>query len=480
MKIDAIATSGQKREFLRDCSNQNRREQIKALVKDVLYNSFAQSLIKIAITPILTLKVFLSIFVLVSSGIASFLVIGSIVSYLSYEVSTTSRTIYENPTLFPKVTFCNVNWFNTEFAYNLTQRNLTYSEISLFSNEEKQKLDHDLNDTLIECKFNNYECELSADFVWSFDPDYGNCYTFNSGSNSSGRHGIDLKETHMAGWNFGLQLTLYANIYEKLLNNTNEVSGLGVLVRLGNSSYLTEYLNSGILITPGMQTNIAVERVFRSILPEPFSNCVIDSSSNTFQTDSDLYTLISQSDYAYTQQLCFSQCLQKYVIDNYNCTLYIFISLYNVSLCDYDLFLHITKNDHIFAANYVNRVCLPMCPLECNQTLYKASISSYQLIGSQYISHIRDNPNLAADFIERPIDSTQVEKSIVCVNIFYESLSYTLNKESPQMNWVSLLGSIGGNLGLFLGVNIFSLCELIEVVIEVFYTTKTSRLRSVP
>jgi hypothetical protein len=112
-----------------------------------------------------------------------------------------------------------------------------------------------------------------------------------------------------------------------------------------------------------------------------------------------------------------------------------------------------------------------LCPLECNQTLFKTSISSVLLDGNKYLSQIR-NSNLSTDFIKRTIDATTVEKSIVDVNIFYESLSYTETTESPLMNIVSLLGSIGGNLGLFLGVSVFSLCEIIEILIEIYFIAK--------
>ena len=37
----------------------------------------------------------------------------------------------------------------------------------------------------------------------------------------------------------------------------------------------------------------------------------------------------------------------------------------------------------------------------------------------------------------------------------------------PLFDIVSLLGSIGGNLSLFLGVSVFSLCEIVEVIIEI-------------
>ena len=120
----------------------------------------------------------------------------------------------------------------------------------------------------------------------------------------------------------------------------------------------------------------------------------------------------------------------------------------------------------------MNRVCLPVCPLECDQIVYKSSISSSQLIGNYFDSKIKTNPNLASDFINRTIDAATARESFARVFIFYDSLSYTQTTESPQMNAVSLLGSIGGNLSLFLGVSFFSLCEIFEVAIEMFYALK--------
>ena len=118
---------------------------------------------------------------------------------------------------------------------------------------------------------------------------------------------------------------------------------------------------------------------------------------------------------------------------------------------------------------------MPLCPLECNQSLFKGSISSYQLIGEQFKSNILNNSNLISDFFKRELDSMTIKESFINVNIFYSSLSFILTTESPQMNWISLLGSIGGNLSLFLGVSLFSLCEFVEAAIEIFFILKTGK-----
>jgi hypothetical protein len=179
----------------------------------------------------------------------------------------------------------------TKYAYDRI-RSGAYVGNNL-SNEDKKKLGHDLNDILIYCTFNGKACDLT-DFVWSFDELYGNCYTFNSGFNSNGTQ-IPLYKSNLAGLAFGLQLIFYVNIYEKLLGY-----GTGAIVRIGNSSYMTDYLLGGIFLPPGFSTQISVEREFRSILPRPYSNCEINSDSPKFRDNSDLFNLIGQSSYAYT------------------------------------------------------------------------------------------------------------------------------------------------------------------------------------
>ena len=65
-------------------------------------------------------------------------------------------------------------------------------------------IDHDLNDILIECLFNNKVCD-SSNFIWSFNQILGNCYTFNSGFDSNGKK-VNLIKSYVAGPDAGLNL----------------------------------------------------------------------------------------------------------------------------------------------------------------------------------------------------------------------------------------------------------------------------------
>jgi hypothetical protein len=448
-------------------SNLSKKEAINLLLKEVLYNSFSQAILKLLQTPHVILKVILFLFVLITFGITSYLVIESIMDYFSYEVSTTSRSFYENSTPFPKVIFCNVNQFATKYAYSLTQANI--SDGNGLTDSLKKKLGHNLDDILVECWFNAKQCDLN-DFVWSFDAKYGNCYAFYANNRSI-----------MPGFEFGLQLTIYVNIYERLLNLTTLKSPpppiLGAVFRIENSSYLSYTAPNDILISPGFQTNIVVKREFNSILPKPYSDCEYDSNSPKYRHGMDLYNLILNSKYQYTQSFCFMQCLQRVIIGKYNCSLKFWVSLFNASTCSMDIQIALvytdttTLNEEFFEKN-----CLSQCPLECDQASLKTSITFNQLNGYAYVEKIRNNSNLSMDFVNRPINANSARESIAYVNVFYSSLSYASTTETSKINFVSLLASMGGNLGLFLGVSVFSLCEIVEVVVEIYFILKTNRL----
>ena len=121
---------------------------IKTLLKESLYNSLAQAIVKILQTPHYTLKLLLSLFVLATSCLASFLVIKSILDYFSYQVITTTRTIHEMPTEFPKITICNLNKYATKYAWEYVTNDTIKKDEEKFTNEVKRLFGHDLKDIL--------------------------------------------------------------------------------------------------------------------------------------------------------------------------------------------------------------------------------------------------------------------------------------------------------------------------------------------
>ena len=82
---------------------------------------------------------------------------------------------------------------------------------------------------------------------------------------------------------FGLRMRFYVNFYQNLttINSYVDDGGLGALIRIDNGSYLTNHLPmDGNRIASGFKTSISLNRSFKSILPWPYSNGLIDNETN--------------------------------------------------------------------------------------------------------------------------------------------------------------------------------------------------------
>ena len=139
----------------------------------------------------------------------------------------------------------------------------------------------------------------------------------------------------------------------------------------------------------------------------------------------------------------------------------------NVACADNLCINNVTKQ--FLKSDYVQTICLPKCPLQCNRTGFSPQISFSQLNGDYYLSMIQNNANLSGDFVTKPLNSESARNSIVQMNIFYDTLSYTYAEELPACDWICLLANIGGSMGLFMGASILSIGEIIEVFMEMYF-----------
>ena len=235
--------------------------------QEIFYNSLTQATLKLYRNPHRILKLIWLICVLASLGFASYAVIQSILDYLSFDVATKSRTIFERPTLFPKVTICMLSPFTTKYAYDFLKDNID-SPYNFLRNEsllenlnfshkydiidkfilaanslmndknvshrlQREKLSYPLNDLLISCYFNWNSCS-SNDFTMHFESVYGNCFAFNSNL------------MNMSGQAYGLKIEMYVGYYEKFNLLNAFFSGMGAIVRIENGSALSGNIYDGI------------------------------------------------------------------------------------------------------------------------------------------------------------------------------------------------------------------------------------------
>jgi len=220
-----------------------------------------------------------------------------------------------------------------------------------------------------------------------------------------------------------------------------------------------------------MTTYIALKRELKSMLPKPYSDCIIDRGKDS-EHDSYLYNLIKNSPYDYTQKFCFQQCLQNLLIEKCKCHLSNLESLINADICITSGQVKCAVSTYLSIYgrnNYPEKNCLPHCPLECNSTQISSTTTSFELLGEVYEKFIRNNQNLSSDFLNTSITNEMIKRSVVRVYVYYDSLSYTQSEKAPQIDIISLIANIGGNLGLFLGVSLFSVWEVVITLLEIYF-----------
>jgi ABC-type multidrug transport system fused ATPase/permease subunit len=80
--------------------------EIRKLFVTTATNEAVQGIFKVLFSPKKTIKIFWILSLLVTNGLNAYLVIQSILTYLNYGTSTSSKSLAEVPTLFPKITIC--------------------------------------------------------------------------------------------------------------------------------------------------------------------------------------------------------------------------------------------------------------------------------------------------------------------------------------------------------------------------------------
>jgi len=97
------------------------------------------------------------------------------------------------------------------------------------------------------------------------------------------------------------------------------------------------------------------------------------------------------------------------------------------------------------------------------------------------LDYLNLNKELSSDFYKNKIDLDIAKRSFVQLNIHYKSLTYESSTETPQTNVLYMLIGVGSDLGLFLGVSLFSIFEPIQVLIEILflkYAKSTNRVNA--
>jgi hypothetical protein len=231
-----------------------------------------------------------------------------------------------------------------------------------YNETTRQKFGASLEETLVECRYNEENCLDS--FVWHFSYTYGNCFTFNL---------PQVKYVKKTGPLFGLNMEcLTGGGVEK--SPFTSLKSYGAILFVHNQTSKPE-TSSGILLKPGTHTDIVVKKSFTSLVPSPYSDC---QDSSTFRFDKVYFNILQSENIKYNQQDCLDLCMQQEIVDRCNCYYLEFFKLNNqTKAClSVDEVNCAFASYEKFAEKDTVELCKNRCPLECDSLKYDFTISS--------------------------------------------------------------------------------------------------------
>ncbi|CAF0708691.1 unnamed protein product [Brachionus calyciflorus] len=413
-----------------------------------------------------------------------------LISFLSFGVLINIEVVEKAPIEFPAVTVCNLNPLDRRYSQSyidevlskhnishvkdtnridinphtvkylikaniLADKNLTWQQIRQFGFE--------IDFMLLTCFYNDKPCNAS-DFVWVYDFDFGNCFTFNSGNDQKGNKvPIRLMNEPGSDRSFKLELFLGDEFSQGIWM---QQSGARVIVHNQSVEALIEA--EGKELATNYQTDIGITRTFVSKLEYPYSNCV----KNIYSPDGHkseyfkaMFNILNMT--TYRQKNCIRLCVQKFIKDSCGCVDPKLPNIYkSVPYCATLSLLNCISNSRI---EYLKKSdeCKE-CPLECDSVDYQLRTSKSRYPTMYYTNYLRYQTDLVSRFpLTTVVSDNHIQKNIVLLNVFYDDLATTYVHEIQEVSADALFGTIGGNLGLFIGMSLLSFVEILEILIEV-------------
>eukprot|EP00117_Sycon_ciliatum_P002696 scpid46263/ scgid5448/ Acid-sensing ion channel 1; Acid-sensing ion channel 1.3; Amiloride-sensitive cation channel 2-C, neuronal; ZASIC1.3 len=314
------------------------------------------------------------------------------------------------------------------------------------------------------CKFAGRPCS-GANFSTTIS-EYGNCYTFNGDQNSQ-------LVSRAQGQKAGLEVVLNVEQDEYFSRGTTAV-GMAVFIHPPHRPLLAYH--EALALTPGTENFLAIRARKTVREPKPYNGpdfCITPDEGKA----------IVQYYQDYSLAACKKECAARFVYDRCGCRMPemppLLVDGQVMKVCKlFDTIACGEKERDYFESNYEAQLeyCVN-CKEPCNETGFQYT---YSLTSSNFLEHSNslqmiqaldaigidlgllkeDSTNDTSDTYRTSL--TGARENLLKLVVYFDDLNFEERKEIPVYPLVSMLGDLGGNLGLFLGASILTIIEVIQ------------------
>ena len=217
-------------------------------------------------------------------------------------------------------------------------------------------------------------------------------------------------------------------------------SGAGIRIIFGESHEPPSTERFAIALQPGTQTLVPLDVKKITNLPHPYGQCQERNNLTMFDH--------------YSVPACVFECRAKLAAQKCGCR---------------EMYPSRIKTD--------TPVCLPMDYRDCLNSLLveisaKGSCSrcASPCVSTRYVPRMSYSQypanHIAAIMADRMgVNTSYIRENFLEVNIYFEEIKYESMEETAAYTLASLIGVIGGHLGLFMGVSVLTMMEFAEFIV---------------
>lgn len=345
--------------------------------------------------------------------------------------------------------------------------------------EDAKIIGHHGPDLIKQCIFAGRTCSPTKDFSHFFYNSYGNCYTYNLNIDNLK---VQDSLSGFTGPKFGLEIVL--NLETEQYMPTSRESGAKIVIH--DSTARADPDQDSVHVAPGLVTYIGVRMVNITRLPHPYP----DKCSNVWR-DRGLEKWARELNYdAYSTQICLKLCLQRFTIMYCNC--WIPSSpppKQDISQCNNRKQKEDERCTEEIRQMYYNETINCDCPPRCTELSFEKFVSTGQELQQCSILTTanfggKNNPNGNNNEVEivnnnddkdddddsndEDAEMKLDKNNLAKVVVYFQSLSYQEITQYPKYTVTTLLGAIGGILGVYMGFSFLALFEVFDLFGRVF------------
>ncbi|KAL7562907.1 hypothetical protein ACA910_000280 [Epithemia clementina (nom. ined.)] len=337
-----------------------------------------------------------------------------ILEYKNYEVKTDVLTVYPGSLEFPEVTVCNLNEY-------MTSAQAQYGIGEPKSYKEFQTVAQPLDDFVTFTSFNDVQFENVSSAWIQVMTSFGLCYQLRTAAKAyvPGLAGglnfaINLDQANYQPWQAEVGAALFTTQPGTPIN--------------GQVPFVT--------INPGKSAFVSIKvNRFRRERQKPWSRCKGEAPS-------------------YTNARCVDECASAVVRNTCGCKFpHDPLGEPEMRFCTSEDWSELPCSS-LVGTRHSDTYAYCECDVPpCSEDRYKATVHEFDFSDSFLNDTIeRANNNSSA------VDFT---KNYASVRLNFDNIQYQELRESKAVTLAQLIGSVGGSMGLFLGISILSVVELV-------------------